>query len=129
MTEGQEGPLSQARTSGLLLSNSKMKGGGEPRLCLKLCHGGWTRILGPRGVVTASRPHPPPPYPVVGAFFRVTVSEMKMDRGRLWGKKNVVFFKNELKITSISRACLSKYLLLLPKQQPNTLRRINGAAR
>ena len=93
-------------------------------LCLKLWVAGGPGSPAREGVA-AFRPNP-----LLAAQFqelpsRVTAPEMRTDKGRLWGKKNLVFFKNELKITSVSRDCLNRYLLFLSQQQPNIQRRIN----
>ena len=102
-----------------------MKGNCEPLALPEALGSGKTRITGPREGIAAFRPNP-----LLAAQFQelpswVTASEMKTDKGRLWGKKNPVFFNNELKITSVSRDCLNRYLLFLSQQQPNIQRRIN----
>lgn len=92
-----------------------MKGNCEPLALPKALGSGKTRITGPREGIAAFGPNP-----LLAAQFqelpsRVTASEMRTDKGRLWGKKNLVFFKNELKITSVSRDCLNRYLLFLSR--------------
>lgn len=107
------------------MSKRKMKGSCEPLHLPTALEWQRTRIPGPTDAITAFGPNPLPAVQLPEPPSRVTASEMRTDRGRLWGKQNLVFFKNELKITSISRDWLNKCPLFLPKQQQNTLRRIN----
>ena len=73
-----------------------MKGNCEPLALPEALGSGKTRITGPREGIAAFRPNP-----LLAAQFQelpswVTASEMKTDKGRLWGKKNPVFFNNAL---------------------------------
>lgn len=109
------------------MNNRKMKGNCEPLTLPKALL--WKAGQDPypwRGNY-CFQATPTPSCPATGASSRVTASEIRMDKGHLWGKKNMVYFKNELKIISISRARLNRYFLFLHRQQPNTLRRINRA--
>ena len=120
-----QGHFPKKELQGLLISNRKMKESYEPLALPKALGSGRTRITGHRDVIAAFRPNPLPAVQFQELPSRVTASEMRTDKGRLWGKQNLVFFKNELKITSISRDCLNSYLLFLPQQQPSIQRRIN----
>ena len=102
-----------------------MKGSCEPQTLPKALNGKRTRITGPRDVIAVFRPNPLPAMQFQELASRLTGSEMRTDKGRLWGKQNLVFLKKELKITSPSSDRLNRYLLFFPQQQPNVQRRIN----
>lgn len=91
------------------------KGSCEPLALPKALGYREARILGPRDAIAAFRLNPLPAAQLQELPFRVMAAETQTDRGAFGGKQNLVFFKNELKITSVSRDGLDKYLLFLPQ--------------